>query len=188
MEMIHIDLSSSNSVDVSPSRTQKNQQFTTTSIEHLLKRKDSRKEFIIIENNQKKATSAAWSTFGFPARLIEDGTYNRIPGFASCFQCKSTYTFQSDGSGSTKHLLRHICPKVSSTSDTYHEGPMLKLLKSNRTNLTMLASEDCTRMRDELTKWICSSIRPFNIIQDVRLKNVLQTVIDIGKLDSIHVH
>jgi hypothetical protein len=170
MEMIHIDLSSSNSVDVSPSRTQKNQQFTTTSIEHLLKRKDSRKEFIIIENNQKKATSAAWSTFGFPARLIEDGTYNRIPGFASCFQCKSTYTFQSDGSGSTKHLLRHICPKVPSTSDTYHEGPMIKLLKSKRTT------------------WICSSIRSFNIIQDVELQIVLQTVVDIGKLDSIHVH
>ena len=111
MEIIHIDLPSSNSLDASPSRTQKNQQFTTTSIENLLKRKDNQKEFIIIENNQKKATSAAWSTFGFPARLTEDGTYNRILGFASCFQCKSTYTFQSDGTGSTKHLLRHNCPK-----------------------------------------------------------------------------
>ncbi|CAF1476629.1 unnamed protein product [Adineta ricciae] len=107
MELIDIDITSSNSVEVSPSRTQKNQHFTTTSIEHLLKRKDSRKEFIIVENNQKKKTSTAWSQFDFPARLTEDGTYNRLLGFASCFQCKSTYTFQPDRSGST-HTATHI--------------------------------------------------------------------------------
>ncbi len=186
--MSETDHSSSNLIDVSPSRTQKNEQFTTTSLEHRLRRKDSRKEFIVIENNQKKATSTAWSTFGFPARLIDDGTYNRIMGFASCFQCKSTYTFQSDGSGSTKHLLRHTCSKVSSTSQTYHEGPIEKLMKSKSTTPTTLTSEDYTRIRDELTKWTCSSIRPFNITQDIGLKNVLQTVVDIGKLDVIHIH
>ena len=95
----------------------------------MLKRKDSRKEFIVIENKQKKSSSIAWSNFGFPARLSEDNTYERLHGYASCFQCKTTYTFQSDGSGSTKHLLRHVCPKVPLTSEHHHEGPLDKLLK-----------------------------------------------------------
>ncbi|CAF1603766.1 unnamed protein product [Adineta ricciae] len=179
--MAEADLSSVMPIDTSPANTLKDQAFTTTSLEHLLKRKDSRKEFIIVENNQKKAKSAAWSMFGFPARLIEDGTYSRIIGFTSCFQCKSTYTFQSDGSGSTKHLLRHNCPKVSSASETYQEEPIEKLMKSKSTSSVTLAKEDFTKMRDELTKWICSSMRPFNITHDPGLRNVLQTVIEIGK-------
>ena len=40
----------------------------------MLKRKDSRKEFIMIENNRKRS-STTWSTFEFPARLNEDNTY-----------------------------------------------------------------------------------------------------------------
>lgn len=183
MKSTDVDLFPSNSLDASPSRPQKNQHFTATSIEHLLKRKDSRREFIVLENKQKKTTSAAWSTFGFPARLVEDDTYNRIPGFASCFQCKFTYTYQSDGSGSTKHLLRHTCPKDPSKLETREDGPMMKLLKSKTTTVTTLTSEDCTRMRDELTKWICSSIRPFNIVHDIGLQNVLQTIVDIGTLN-----
>ena len=83
-------------IDISPSRSPINRQYTTSSIEFMLKRKDNRKEFIVIKNDQKKSSSIAWSTFGFPGRLIEDGSYQRIYGFASCFQCKSTYTFQSD--------------------------------------------------------------------------------------------
>ena len=64
----------------------------------------------------------------------------------------------------------------------------MKLLNSKRTTSAMLTSEDRTRMRDELTKWICSSIRPFNIVQDMGLGNILQTGVDISKFDSIQVH
>ena len=47
----------------------------------------------------------------FPDKRAEDGSYQRIMGFASCFSCKDTCSFQSGGSGSTKHLLRHVCYK-----------------------------------------------------------------------------
>ncbi|CAF2525499.1 unnamed protein product [Rotaria sp. Silwood2] len=36
-------------------------------------------------------------------------------------------------------------------------------------------------MKDELTKWICRSVRPFTIVADVGLTDVLQTVLDLGK-------
>ncbi|CAF5020772.1 unnamed protein product, partial [Rotaria sp. Silwood1] len=164
-EMTDIGLSSPILIDDSPSRPQINQTFTASSIENMLKRKDNRKEFKVIENNQKKS-STAWATFGFPARLIENGTYERIHGLASCFQCKSTYTFHSDGSGSTKHLLRHVCSKSTPSSEHYHEGPLEKLFKSKKTTSVTLNSKDSTKVKDDLTKWICTSIRPFNIIED----------------------
>ena len=42
-------------------------------------------------------------------------------------------------------------------------------------------SKDSTRIKNELTKWICQSVRPFNIVEDVGLRNVLQTVLNIGE-------
>ena len=54
----------------------------------------------------------------FPAKRTEDGSYQRIMGFVSCFRCKDTCSFQAGGSGSTKHLLRHVCLKNSSLLST----------------------------------------------------------------------
>ncbi|CAF2064091.1 unnamed protein product [Rotaria magnacalcarata] len=45
----------------------------------------------------------------------------------------------------------------------------------------MLNSTDSTNMKDELTKWVCRSARPFNIVADAGLRDVLQTVLDLGK-------
>ena len=127
--MTDIDILCSTSVGTRSSRSPANQQFTTSSIEQMLRRKDSGKEFIVIENNRKKSSSTTRSTFGFPVRLTEDNAYERLHGYTSCFHCKITYTFQSDGSGSTKHLLKHVCPKIPSTSEHHHDGPLAKLLK-----------------------------------------------------------
>ena len=49
----------------------------------------------------------------------------------------------------------------------------------------MLNSTDSTNMKDELTKWVCRSVRPFNIVADAGLRDVLQTVLDIGMFDLI---
>lgn len=80
----------------------------------MLRRKDSSEEYKVVDNHLKKS-STAWEIFGFPARKTKEKddtyTYERIHSFVSCFQCKATYTFQADGSGSTKHLLRHTCQK-----------------------------------------------------------------------------
>ena len=179
--MNDIDLSSPVCIDDTPCRSQVKQSFTASSIENLLKRKDSIKRFIVIENNLKKNSSTAWSTFGFPAQQIEDGAYERIHGFASCFQCKTTYTFQSDGSGSTKHLLRHRCSKPESLSEGSQRGPLHMLFKSRQKAAAAINSKDSTEIKDALTRWVCRSVRPFNIVEDAGLRDILQTVLDLGK-------
>ncbi|CAF2047774.1 unnamed protein product [Rotaria magnacalcarata] len=89
---------------------------------------------------------------------------------------QATYVFQSDGTGSTKHLLRHKCSKVQEPSDGATEGPLEKLLKSKPKAAITLSTTNSTKMKDELTKWICKSVRPFNIVSDTGLRDVLQTV------------
>ncbi|CAF1396390.1 unnamed protein product [Rotaria sordida] len=188
--MSDIDISSSNDSVSCTSRSNLTQQYSASSIENLLKQKDDSKQFMVIKNDQKKLSSLAWSIFGFPAKRAEDGSYQRIIGFASCFNCKDTYAFQSGGSGSTKHLLRHVCSKQSSSlsSENNQEGPMDKFIKSKKSAPLKLIAQDRTTIRDEFTKWICSSIRPFNIVSDPGLKTTLKTIIDIcqkyhGSLD-----
>lgn len=103
-------------------------------------------------------------------------TYERIEGFASCFNCKDTYSFQSGGCGSTKHLLKHTCSKVSLENN---RGPIDKFVRSKDSLVTKVTPQDCAKFRDDLTKWICTSIRPFNIVADPGLKTAFQTIIDI---------
>jgi hypothetical protein len=179
--MIDPDSSSVVSLDTSPYRSQTNHEYnTSSSIEIMSKRKDDRKEFIVIKNDERKSSSNAWKAFGFPARFVKNGSYKYIFGFASCFQCKMTYKFNSDGTGSTKHLLRHICSKISSsTLDHTHDGSLDKLIK-HKSKPQSLSSTDATKIKDEFTKWICSSVRPFNIVQDTGLRNVLQSIMDIS--------
>ncbi|CAF2040861.1 unnamed protein product [Rotaria magnacalcarata] len=90
-----IKVSSSNPVSV--------QKYSTTSLESFLKQKGEPKEYKIINNDQKHLSSPAWTKFGFPAKRVGDDAYQRIDVFASCFNCKSTYSYQSDGSGSQKY-------------------------------------------------------------------------------------
>jgi hypothetical protein len=159
------------------------QSYTAASIENLLKQKDNLKQFIVLKNDQKNLSSPAWSTFGFPAKRVEDGSYQRIMDFASCFNCKSTYSFQSGGSGSTKHLLRHVCSMKSSSisSENNSEGPIDKFIKSNKSTTSKLTAQDRVIIRDELTKWICSSMRSFTIVADPGLKTTFKTIINICK-------
>ncbi|CAF4034435.1 unnamed protein product [Rotaria sp. Silwood2] len=154
------------------------QQYSTSSLEILLKQKGEPKQYIVLENKQKHLSSPAWSTFGFPAKRLSDGSYERIMGFASCSDCKDTYTYQSDGSGSTKHMLRHVCSK-SSSSETNQHGPMDKFMKPRKSSSVKLCAQERTRIQDEFTKWICSSMRPFNLMSDPGMKTTLKTIVDI---------
>jgi hypothetical protein len=59
---------------------------------------------------------------------------------------------------------------------------MDKFIKSTKSTQPKLTTQDRTIVRDELTKWICSSIRPFNIVSDPGLKTTLKTSVDIYEL------
>ncbi|CAF4659126.1 unnamed protein product, partial [Rotaria socialis] len=61
------------------------------------------------------------------------------------------------------------------------EGPMDKFIKLKKLAPLKSNSKDRTVIQEEFTKWICSSIRPFNLVSDPGLKTMLQTIIDICK-------
>jgi hypothetical protein len=89
--MIDPNLLPAISLATSPCRSQTNHGYNTSfSIELMLKRKDDRKEFIVIKNDQRKSASITWEAFGFSARLVKNGSYKYFVGFAGCFQCKTT--------------------------------------------------------------------------------------------------
>ncbi|CAF5205212.1 unnamed protein product, partial [Rotaria magnacalcarata] len=155
------EVSSSNPVSV--------QKYSTTSLESFLKQKGEPKEYKIINNDQKHLSSPAWTKFD---------------GFASCFNCKSTYSYQSDGSGSTKHLLRYICSKASLSTSVSAvnivEAPIDKFTQPKTASSSIkLSIQDSMKIRDKFTKWFCSSIRPFNMITDPGLKDTLQIIVDM---------
>ncbi|CAF1428343.1 unnamed protein product [Rotaria sordida] len=122
-------------------------------MENLLKQKDNSEQFLVIKNDQKHVPSPNWSTFGFPAKHVEDGSYQRIISFANCFKCKDTYSYQSRVSRSIKHLLGHICSKRSSSSslssENNREGPMDKFIKSKKSTSLKLAAQ---RIKNNFTK------------------------------------
>lgn len=61
---------------------------------------------------------------------------------------------------------------------------MDRMLKSKKNVQVTLSFIDAKKMKDAVSKWICTSIRPFNIIADVDLQDVLQSVLDIGTTDN----
>ncbi|CAF5179357.1 unnamed protein product, partial [Rotaria magnacalcarata] len=142
-----IEVSSSNPVSV--------QKYSTTSLESFLKQKGEPKEYEIINNDQKHLSSPAWTKFGFPAKRVGDDAYQRIDGFASCFNCKSAYSYQSDGSGSTKHLLRYICSKASLSTSVSAvnivEGPIDKFTQPKTASSSIkLSIQDNPGLKDTL--------------------------------------
>lgn len=176
------DIPSSSNNNSPSSNSNSVQQYSTSLIEGLLKQSNKPKQFIVIKNDQKKLSSPAWSTFGFPAKRIDDNSYKRIDGFASCFECKATYSYQSGGTGSTKHLLKHVCSKTLPSSENKTMGPMDKFIATGKPSSVKITAQDQVTFRDELTKWICSSIRPFNLVADPGFTSVLQTVVDMCEL------
>lgn len=61
-------------------------------------------------------------------------------------------------------------------------GPMDKFITTGKTSSVKITAGDQVKFRDELTKWICSSIRPFNLVADPGFASVLQKIVDICKL------
>ncbi|CAF4240066.1 unnamed protein product [Rotaria sordida] len=65
-------------------------------MENLLKQKDNTEQFLVIKNDQKHVPSPNWSPFGFPAKHVEDGSYQRIISFANCFKRLTVHFITSD--------------------------------------------------------------------------------------------
>ena len=62
------------------------------------------------------------------------------------------------------------------STENNQEGPMDRFIKSKKSASLRLITQDRMATRDELTEWICSSIRSFNIVSDPGFKTTLKTI------------
>ena len=70
----------------------------------------------------------------------------------AAFNVKQRTNFNQMEAVVQKHLLRYVCPKVPSTSEHHHDGPLDKLLKSKTMTQVTINSKDFSRIKNELTK------------------------------------
>jgi len=151
--------------------------------------------------------SDVWNVFGAPSKINESGTYSVIDGFASCFKCYKTYIKRKDTG--TNPLRNHSCFKNYMLEKNQHE--QLKTMASQATtSLTTLpssstynfkfnplskyglvlkstkfTSDERMRIKEATVQWLCQSMRPFSIINDIGLRNVIQHTISLGKTSKL---
>ena len=135
-----------------------------------------------IENNPStRATAACWKVFGFPAVSTPDdpSKYEIVPGFVSCKSCFDTYKYIDSSTG---NLNSHRCAQ----NTRHDQSSISSFLHSPRSNV---ASKQISKRREEVkqlcAKWIAGSVRPFQIVADNGLKNLIQACLDIGKFSKL---
>jgi hypothetical protein len=159
----------------------------------------------IKQSNLKQ--SEVWNIFGEPCKMNEYGVYSIIDGFASCFLCYATYINKKDTG--TNSLRNHPCFKkyklektqqetennttlqepTSSTAlpslptSTFSFNPLTKYGLVVKT--TKLNSHEKTKIKEAAVQWLCQSMRPFSIVNDIGLRNVIQQAISLGKTSKL---
>jgi hypothetical protein len=150
--------------------------YTSDKIQFLIRNEKQR--YDIISNNAQSAKASHWSKFGFPAKLNEKtGIFERIFGFASCHDCKKTFVYNSNSG--TSHLIHHSCvsnlAQISTTSSMKQTT-----IEQSLTIHKSLTADQSTTVKDLISRWICTNIRPFSIIEDDGLKQLIQECIRLG--------
>ncbi|CAF1533718.1 unnamed protein product [Adineta ricciae] len=149
--------------------------YTSVSIKRLLTHEKTR--YRVECNPSKRATAPCWKVFGFPAMLSNESEnqFEIIPGFASCRSCFETYRYIDS---STANLNSHVCPRIvhpnqqtlTMKSQTPRSTAMCKLLAQRKKEMTNL----CAR-------WVADSMRPFSIVGDYGLKEIIDKSVEIGR-------
>jgi hypothetical protein len=173
---------SSSSTANSPSAVN---EFTTERVTRLLKTDST--NYKIVKNTKNNLTSVCWKLFGFPAKKsLTEAEFEPLSGFVTCESCYQTYTF-TPNSG-TRILNAHICvQKLSSgtrkrSSSASVSGYQMKLGTAMKCyKQVQLPEKEINLVKDLTCKWLCQDMRPFSIVEDVGLRNLLQEFILIGK-------
>ncbi|CAF4120577.1 unnamed protein product, partial [Rotaria sordida] len=166
--------------------------------------KNNPKEWLIQEKkkNINVKYSDVWNVFGEPSKINESGVYIIIEGFASCLKCYKTYIKKKDTG--TNPLRNHSCFKKYMLEKKQHE--QLKNMTSQATTSlitssssstcnfkfnplskyglviksTKLTSDEKNKIKEATVQWLCQSMRPFSIVNDIGLRNVIQHTISLG--------
>jgi hypothetical protein len=126
-------------------------------------------------NSSNRATAQCWKLFGFPAKMKENSSneFIVIPGFASCKTCFETYKYMDSSTG---NMNSHQCSRsVSSDQQT-----LSTFVRSPHQNNGKILTRKKEEMKKLCVRWIASSMRPFQIVSDPGLKQIIQASINLG--------
>ena len=182
----NVNLASSNSISLTSIRASSHTVYSCVHIENLLKKEKDR--FVVINNINRKLTSAGWLVFGFPAIIDSNGgPPERIYKFVSCRNCYKTYSFASN---SIRFLLDHI----SNSSDFNDQSNTLASMPSTSVALqrpitaftapkkTKLTDITKNKIKELEARWICDDMHFIAVVDDPGFRRVAQELVSIGKL------
>ncbi|CAM4762941.1 unnamed protein product [Rotaria magnacalcarata] len=143
-------------------------------IQHELK-KDS-EEFKILprDKSQSKQFSADWwAVFGIPTQTQDEKCYS-MKNYIACIHCKTVYrystTFSSTNTLSTSESAIHL---TQSTLSNY------AFKYKPRDGSDKNVKSKCNEL---IVRWISNNIRPFSIVDDEGLHELLQFFYELGEL------
>ncbi|CAF4267719.1 unnamed protein product [Rotaria socialis] len=149
--------------------------------------------------NAKLKYSDVWNVFGVPVKKDNSGVFCVIDGYASCFNCNSTYIKKKDTG--TIPLRNHPCFKNYIMEQEQQESLILKTQASSTTQILpqtaasginpltsyglviksiRLTLHEKLRTKESIVQWLCRSMRPFSIVNDIGLRNIVQQAISLG--------
>ena len=109
---------------------------------------------------QKRGKSKVWDIFGH----VIGQENNEIPNIVACRACFSVFKF----TGATSNLVRHKCYKAS------------KLEANENVPEPVVDAETKLSVTKAVTKWVVQNCRPFTIISDSGIKDVISLALEIG--------
>ncbi|CAF4456427.1 unnamed protein product [Rotaria sp. Silwood2] len=144
------------------------------------------KNYKVILNDSKRASSACWKTMGmgFPAKKLHDkDEFIAIPGFASCSKCFETYRYIDS---STTHIKSHKCGtslslNQSSLNHYFQSKQPISGSVERTITITKAIAKRKERIREVCARWIAHSMRSFQIVTDPGFKAVIDECLKIGQ-------
>lgn len=155
-----------------------NEKYRAGEIERLLQIQTDPKQYIITKNASQFIKSDVWNTFGFPAKLQTNGKHRVISEFVTCFNCYKTLPYD----GSTKYMNKHKCSYLN-TPVAVEKGTGQRTLDKYIGKKTSIQKHDKDKLKEKLVLWSCSSMRPFTIVEDPGLIDIVKEAIHIGKFN-----
>lgn len=148
------------------------------------------KIYTIIKNQSSSVDW--WKAFGYSAKLDENGEFQRIAGFVSCFKCFKTFIY-SNTSGTTRlkqHANKCFDMTTSSSSSSSSSTTTAQTNGSALTQVTLaqhgfkknarLSEKEIENIKQLSAQWVCRDLRPFCTLEDVGFRALAQELIRIG--------
>jgi hypothetical protein len=148
-----------------------------------LKLKLNKKDWIIIDVKDKKAD--CWRCFGLPARKVNETKNEIYDKFVSCKYCYATYSYSSSTRNMNKHI--DICVGFNPNQTHFTTSTEINSIQLTKPSISSPSNHKNVepykeKMKNLLSEWVCSNIRPLSIVEDAGLIKIIEEAIRIGMI------